>query len=128
VVVAKVKFQLGPSSALSEKVASGLIWRFGTLNYISDNLAYFKNSFGDSSSFCDVSRHRFYVAKLFLEEVTDVFDPLNNGGLSYSESSNLGAMVEVMALGNEEGSDSPCPKCLPLEHPPLQEQDAPLPK
>jgi hypothetical protein len=34
--------------------------------------------------------------------VTDVLDPLSDG-----ESSDLGAMVEVMALGDEEGGDSP---------------------
>jgi hypothetical protein len=97
-VVRGVKFRLGPSSALSEKVASGLVWRFGTFDCISDNLAHFKNGFGNSGSFLDVGSHRFYVAKPFLEEVTDVLDSLCDGGLSYGESSNLGAMVEVMAL------------------------------
>jgi hypothetical protein len=49
-----VKFRSGPLSALGEKVASGLIWRFGTFDCISDNLACFKNSFGNSGSFFDV--------------------------------------------------------------------------
>jgi hypothetical protein len=104
-----VKFWSGPSSALGEKVASGLVWRFGTFDYISDNLACFKNGFGNSGSFFDVGSHRFYVTKPFPEEVTDVFDPLSDGGSSYSESSDLGDMVEVMALGEEEGGDSPRP-------------------
>jgi hypothetical protein len=125
---AEVKFRLGPSSALGEKVTSGLVWMFGTLDCISDNLAYFKNGFGDSGSFLDVGSHRFYVAKPFPKEVTNIFDPLSDGGLSCSESSDLGAMVEVMALGDEEGSDSPRHVRLPLERPPPQEQDAPLPE
>jgi hypothetical protein len=37
-------------------------------------------------------------------------------------------MVEVMALGDEEGGDSPHPVCPPLERLPLQEQNAPLPE
>jgi hypothetical protein len=113
--VTRVKFRPGPSSALGEKVASGLVWRFGTFDCVSDNLACFKNGFGNSGSFLDVDSHRFYVAKPFLEEVTDVFDPLSDGGSSYGESSNLGTMVEVMALGDEEGGDSPRPARPPLE-------------
>jgi hypothetical protein len=123
-----VKFWLGPSSALGEKVASGLVWRFGTFDCVSDNLACFKNGFGNSGSFLDNGSHRFYVAKPFPEEVTDVFDPLSDGGSSCSESSDLGAMVEVMALGEEEGSDSPRPARLSPERPLPQEQDAPLPE
>jgi hypothetical protein len=121
----RVKFRPGPSSALSEKVASGLICRFGTFDRVSDNLAHFENGFGNSGSFLDVGSHRFYVTKPFLEEVTDVFDPLSDGGSSFRESSSLGTMVEVMALGEEEGGDSPRPKCPSPEHLP-QEQDAPL--
>jgi hypothetical protein len=122
-----VKFWPGPSSALGEKVASGFVWRFDTFDCISDNLSLFENGFGNSGSFLDVGSHRFYVAKPFLEEVTDVFDPLCDGGRSCGESSSLGAIVEVMALGEEEGGDSlrperPSPECLLP-----QEQDAPLP-
>jgi hypothetical protein len=108
-VVTGVKFRPGPSSALGEKVTSGLVWRFGTFDRVSDNLAYFKDGLGDSDSFLDVGSHRFYVAKPFPEEVTDAFDPLSDEGSSCSESSDLGAMVEVMALGEEEGGDSPRP-------------------
>jgi hypothetical protein len=56
--------------------------------------------------------------------VTDVFDPLSDGGSSYSESSDLGSMVEVMALGEEEGGDSPCPVRPSPERLLPQEQDA----
>jgi hypothetical protein len=35
-----VKFQPGSPSTLGEKVTSGLVWRFGTFDCISDNLAY----------------------------------------------------------------------------------------
>jgi hypothetical protein len=111
-----VKFRLGPSSALGEKVASGLVWRFGTFDCVSDNLTHFENGFGNSGSFLDVGSHRFYVTKPFPEEVTDIFDPLCDGGLSCSESSSLGAMVEVMALGEEEGGDSPRPERPSPEH------------
>jgi hypothetical protein len=124
-VASGVKFRPGPSS---EKVASGLVWRFGTFDCVDDNLAHFKNGFSNSGSFLDVGSHRFYVAKPFPEEVTDVFDSLCDGGSSCSESSNLGTMVEVMALGEDEGGDLPCPEHPSLEHPPPQEHDAPLPE
>jgi hypothetical protein len=78
----EVKFWTGPTSALGEKVAFGLVWRFGTFDCVSDNLACFKNGFGNSHSFLDIGSHRFYVAKPFPEEVTDIFDPLSDSGLS----------------------------------------------
>jgi hypothetical protein len=81
-VVTGVKFRPGPSSALGEKVASGLVWSSGTFDCISDNLACFKNGFGNSGSFLDIGSHCFYVTKPFPEEVTDVFDPLSDGGSS----------------------------------------------
>jgi hypothetical protein len=124
----RVKFRPRPSSALGEKVASGLVWRFGTFDCVSNNLACFKNGFGNSSSFLDVSSHRFYVAKPFPEEVTNVFDPLSDGGSSCRESSDLGTMVKVMALGEEEGGDSPRPMHPSPERLLPQEQDAPLPE
>jgi hypothetical protein len=123
-----VKFWPGSPLTLGEKVASGFVWRFGTFNCISDNLACFKDGFDDSCSFLNVGSHRFYVANPFPEEVTDVLDPLDNGGSSCSESSNLGAMVEVMDLGDEEGGDSPCPARPPLKRLLPQEQNAPLPE
>jgi hypothetical protein len=124
-VVSGVKFRPGPSG---EKVASGLVWRFGTFDCVNDNLAHFENGFGNSGSFLDVGSHRFYVAKPFPEEVTDVFDSLCEGGSSCGESSNLGAMVEVMALGEDEGSDLPRPERPSPERLLPQEQDAPLPE
>jgi hypothetical protein len=123
-----VKFRPGPSSALGEKVASGLVWRFGTFDCVSDNLSHFENGFGNSGSFLDVGSPRFYVAKPFPEEVTDVSDPLCDGGSSYGESSSLGAMVEVMALGEEEGGDSLRPERPSPERLLPQEQDASLPE
>jgi hypothetical protein len=113
---------------LGEKVASGLVWRFGTFNCVSDNLACFEDGFGDSGSFLDVGGHLFYIAKPFPEEVTDVLNPLCDAGSSCSESSDLGAMVEVMALGDEEGGDPPCTARPPLECLLPQEQVAPLPE
>jgi hypothetical protein len=102
-----VKFWPGSPSTLGEKVASGLVLRFGTLDCVNDNLAYFENVFNDNDSFLDVGGHLFYVAvtKPFSEEVTDVSDPLGDAGLRCSESSDLGSMVEVLALGDEEGGD-----------------------
>jgi hypothetical protein len=91
-------------------------------------LSYFKNGFGNSGSFLDVGSHCFYVAKPFLEEVTDVFDPLSDEGSSCCESNDLGAMVEVMALGEEEGGDSPHPERPSPKRLLPQEQDAPLPE
>jgi hypothetical protein len=96
-----VKFWPGSPSIHGERVASGLVWRFGTLDCVSDNLACFKDGFDDSGSFLDVGGHRFYVTKPFPEDVTDVLDPLSDGGLSCGKSCNFGAMVKVMALGDE---------------------------
>jgi hypothetical protein len=116
-----VKFQPGSPSIPGERVASGLVWRFGTLDCINDNLACFGDGFGDSGSFLDIGSHHFYVAKPFLEEVTDVLDPLSDRGSSCGESCDFGAMVKVMALGDEEGGDPPRSTHPPLEHLPLQE-------
>jgi hypothetical protein len=92
--VTGVKFWPGPSS----EVASSLVWRFGTFDSISDNLAYFKDGLDDSGSFLDVGSHHFYVAKPFPEEVTDVLDPLCDTGSDCSESGDLCTMVKVLAL------------------------------
>jgi hypothetical protein len=123
-----VKFRPGSPSTLGEKVASGLVLRFSTIDCINNNLDCFEDGFSDSGSFLDVDGHRFYVtvAKPFPEEVTDVSDPCCDAGSSCSESSNLGAMVEVLALGDEEGGDSPRTACPPLERLLPQEQVAPL--
>jgi hypothetical protein len=118
-----VKFRPGSPSTLGEKVASGLVWRFCTFDCVSDNLACFEDGFGDSGSFLDVSSLCFYITKPFLEELTDVLDPLCDVGSSCSESNDLGAMVEVMALGDEEGGDPPRTTRLPLERFLPQEQD-----
>jgi hypothetical protein len=100
---------------------------FGTLDCISDNLDCFGNGFS-SGSFLDIGSHYFYVAKPFPEKVTDVLDPLSDGGSSCGESCDFGAMVEVMALGDEEGSDQPRSTRPPLECLPPPEQNAPLPE
>jgi hypothetical protein len=121
----RVKFRPGSPLIPSKRVASGLVWRFGTLDCISDNLACFEDSFGGNGSFLDVGSHRFYVAKPFPEEVTDVLDPLCDAGLDCSESSDLCAMVEVMALEEDGGGDLPRTARPPLERPPLLEQDLP---
>jgi hypothetical protein len=121
VVASGVKFRPGPSG---EKVASGLVWRFGTFDCVNDNLAHFKNGLDNSSSFLNVGSHHFYVAKPFPEEITDVFD----SPCDRSSSCSLGAMVEVMALGQDKGGNLPRPERPSLEHPPPQEPDAPLPE
>jgi hypothetical protein len=124
-----VKFRPGSPSIPDERVASGLVWRFGTLDCIIDNLACFEDGFGSNGSFLDVGSHRFYVAKPCPEEVTDILDPLSDGGSSCGKSCDFGAMVEVMALGDKEGGDPPRSACPPLERLPLQEQqNAPLPE
>jgi hypothetical protein len=86
-----VKFRPGPSS---EKVASGLVWRFGTFDCVDDNLAYFKNGLGDNDSFLDVGSHHFYVAKPFPEKVTDVLDPLYDTDSKDGESSDFSAWLK----------------------------------
>jgi hypothetical protein len=126
-VASGVKFRPGSPSIPGERVASGLVWRFGTLGCISDNLDRFGNGFG-SGSFLDIASHCFYVAKPFPEEVTNVLDPLSDGGSSCGESYDFGAMVEVMALGDEEGSDQSRSARPPLKCLPPPEQNAPLPE
>jgi hypothetical protein len=111
-----VKFWPGSPSTLSKKVASGLVWRFGTFDSISDNVDCFEDGYSDSGCFLDVGGHRFYIAKPFPEEVTDVLDPLYDVGSSCSERSNLGIMVEVLALEDEEDGDSPRTARPSLEH------------
>jgi hypothetical protein len=71
-------------------------------------LACFEDGFGSNGSFLDVGSHRFYVAKPFPEEVTDVLDSLCDAGSDCSESSDLCAMVKVMALEEDGGGDLPC--------------------
>jgi hypothetical protein len=114
-IATRVKFRPRSPSTLSEKVTSGLVWRFGSIDCISDNLDYFEDGFGDNGSFLDVGGHYFYIAKPFPEEVTNVSDPLFDACSSCSESSDLGAMVEALALGDEEGGDSPRAARPPLE-------------
>jgi hypothetical protein len=123
-----VKFQPGPSSALGEKVASGLVWRFGIFDCVSDNLAYFKNDLDDNGSFLDVGSHRFYVAKPFPKEVTDVLDPLCDTDSDDSESSDFCTVVEVLALEDDGGGDPPRSARPPLKRPLPQEQDLPPPE
>jgi hypothetical protein len=123
-----VKFRPGSPSNLGEKVTSGLVWRFSTLDCVSDNLTCFKDGLSDGGSFLNVSSHRFYVAKPFPKEVTDVLDPLYDIGSDCSESSDLCAMVKVLAMEEDGGSDPPCTARPPLERPPLREQDLPPPE
>jgi hypothetical protein len=125
-----VNFQLGYPSTLSEKVASSLVLRFGTINCVNDNLTSFEDGLSDSGSFLNVGGHRFYIAitKPFLEEVTDASDPLCDAGSSCSESSDLGTMVKVLALGDEAGGDSSCATRPPLERLLPPEQAVPLPE
>jgi hypothetical protein len=124
-VASGVKFRPGP---FGEKVTSGLIWRFGTFDCISNNLARFKNGFGNSGSFLDVGSHRFYVAKPFPEEVTDVLDPLYDADSDDDKSSDFCNMVEVRALEEDGGGGLPCSARPPLERPPPPEQDLPPPE
>jgi hypothetical protein len=122
-----VKFRPGSPSTLGEKVASGLVWRFGTLDCICDNLACFGDGLSNGGTFLNVGGHRFYVAKPFPEEVTDVFDPLCDTSSSCSESSDLDIMVEVLALEEDGGGDPPRSARPPLELLPLPKQDLPPP-
>jgi hypothetical protein len=113
---------------LGEKVASGLVWRFGTLDRVSDNLACFKDGFSDSDSFLDIGGHHFYVAKPFPEEVIDVLEPLCDAGSDCSKSSDFCPMVEVLALEEDGGGDLPRTARPPLERLPPPKQDLPPPE
>jgi hypothetical protein len=122
VAASRVKFRPGPSG---EKVASGLVWRFGTFDYVSDNLAHFENGFGNNSSFLDVGSHRFYIAKPLPEEVTDVLDPLYDAYSDDGENNDFCNMVKVRALEEDGGGGLPRSAHPPLERPPPPEQDLP---
>jgi hypothetical protein len=124
-VASGVKFRPGPSG---KKVASGLIWRFGTFDCVSDNLARFENGFGNSGSLLDVGIHRFYVAKPFPEEVADVLDPLCDADSDDGESSNFCNMVEVRALEEDGGGSLPRSARPSLERPLPPKQDLPPPE
>jgi hypothetical protein len=120
----RVKFRPGSPSIPSERVTSGLIWRFGTLDYISDNLDCLGNSFS-SGSLLDIGSHCFYVTKPFPEEVTDVLDPLCDADFDDGESSNFCNLVEVLALEEDGGGGLTRSARPPLERPPQPEQDLP---
>jgi hypothetical protein len=94
----RVKFRPGSASIPGERVASSLVWRFGTLDCIGDNLDCFGNGFS-SGSFLDIGSHCFYVAKPFPEEVTNVLDPFYDTDSNEGESSDFYNMVEVLTLG-----------------------------
>jgi hypothetical protein len=124
-VASGVKFRTGPSG---EKVTSGLVWRFGSFDCVSDNLSYFENGFGNNGFgnngfFLDIGSHHFYIAKPFPEEVTNVLDPLCDADFDDGESSNFCNMVEVRALEEDGGGGLPRSARLPLERPPPPEQD-----
>jgi hypothetical protein len=91
-------------------------------------LAYFKDGLDGSGSFLDVGSHRFYVAKPFSEEVTDVLDPLCDTDSDGGESSDFCTMLEVLALEDDGGGDPPRSVRSPLERPPPQEQNLPPPE
>jgi hypothetical protein len=50
-----------------------------------------------------------------------VLDPLCDTGSSCNEGSDLGTMVEVLALEEDGGGGPPRTACPPLKHPPLLE-------
>jgi hypothetical protein len=110
-------------------VASGLIPRFSTLDCITDSLACFKNRFIGYCSIISFGEHRFYVVvpEPFPNEVANVSDPLFDKESYCSDSTDIGAMVEVMALGDEDGGDLPHTARWPLKRQPQREANAPPP-
>jgi hypothetical protein len=124
VATSGVKFRPGSPSIPGERVASGLVWRFGTLDCISDNLDCFENGFG-SGSFLDIGSHCFYVAKPFPEEVTDVLDPLCDADTEDGGSSDFCSMVEVLALEEDGGGGLSRSARPPLERSPPPEHGLP---
>jgi hypothetical protein len=54
---------MGLTSTTGERVASGLIWRFGSLEYVSDNAGCFTNRpFPAGGSVISFGEHDIYVA------------------------------------------------------------------
>jgi hypothetical protein len=102
----------------------GLVrYLFSLAKALSASRVHFKSGFGNSGSFLDVGSHRFYVAKPFPEEVTDMLDPLCDADSDNGESSDFCNMVEVRALEEDGGGGLPRSACPPLERPPPPEQD-----
>jgi hypothetical protein len=106
-----------PGLLIQDYVAGIPIW------YIPNT--HFENGFSNCGSFLDVGSHRFYVAKPFPEEVTDMLDPLCDADSDDGKSRDFCNMVEVRALEEDGGGGLPRSACPPLERPPPSEQDLP---
>jgi len=55
-------FRTGPYTSSGERVASGLVLRFGSLDIITDNAACFADSFVDGGSIIDFGSFSVYIA------------------------------------------------------------------
>jgi hypothetical protein len=87
---AGVSFRTGSLTASGERVASGLVLRFGSLDCITDNAACFADAaFPEDGSIIHVCDHRIYVAIISKEYPNEVlafsdFPPI--GGDGYDSS------------------------------------------
>jgi hypothetical protein len=106
-----VSFWTGSFIASSERVALGLVQRFGSLDYITDNAACFTDAaFPEGGSIIHFGDHCVYVAVVSEEYPSEVLifsDPPPVGGDSYDNSIDPCTYAEVMMAGSDDHSCRP---------------------
>jgi hypothetical protein len=106
-----VSFWTGCFTASSERVASGLVLRFGSLDCITNNIACFAEAaFPEGGSIIHFGDHRIYVAVVSEEypsEVLTFSNPPPIGGDSYDSSIDPCTYAEAMMAGS--GDHNRCP-------------------
>ncbi|KAK1686625.1 hypothetical protein QYE76_047473 [Lolium multiflorum] len=102
---AGVSFRTGHTTTTGERVASGLIWRFGSLDCVSDNAGCFADRpFPVGGSVISFGGHDVYVATVapprYPREVLRYASPPPGAGASNTLASPC-VVQEVMATGDE---------------------------
>ena len=99
-----VSFRTGPFTTSGERVASGLVLRFGAFDCITDNAACFADAtFPEGGSIIHFGDHRVYVAVVpeeYPSEVLTFSDSLSEGGSSCDSSVDSRAYAEIMMAGS----------------------------
>ncbi|KAK1677037.1 hypothetical protein QYE76_037885 [Lolium multiflorum] len=101
---AGVFFRTGLTTATGERVASGLVWRFGSLDCVSDNAGRFADRpFPAGGSIISFGQHDVYVAAIapprYPQQVLRCASPPTGAGASNTLASPC--VVQVMTTGDE---------------------------
>ncbi|KAK1698246.1 hypothetical protein QYE76_014943 [Lolium multiflorum] len=101
---AGVFFRTGLTTATGERVASGLVWRFGSLDCVSDNAGCFTDRpFPAGGSIISFGQHDVYVAAIapprYPQQVLRCASPPPGAGASNTLASPC--VVQVMTTGDE---------------------------